>query len=126
MMKNKYIVPVVLALCGFGVWFLISSAFHLREAWDGPGGKPYFIAMLLLNAAAGFIEPERKILKGLASVVLQPLAIFIKSGEVGSLFPIGLVAFFVLGLLLSIAGALGGFVKKKLFSPPPPIPPAAE
>ncbi|OGS59912.1 MAG: hypothetical protein A3J79_04155 [Elusimicrobia bacterium RIFOXYB2_FULL_62_6] len=117
--KNKYIVPVILSVCGFGVWFLISSAFHLREAWDGPGGKPFFISMLLLNAVAGFIEPERKILKGLASVFLQPLAIFIKSGEVGSLFPIGLIAFFVLGLLFSIAAALGAFVKNKFFTPAP-------
>jgi hypothetical protein len=123
--KNKYITPVILALCGFGVWFLISSAFNMREAWDGPGGKPYFIAMLLLNAAAGFIEPERKMLKGLASVVLQPLAIFVKSGEVGSMFPMGLIAFFVLGLLFSIAAALGAFIRNKFFAPAPPASPAA-
>jgi len=94
--------------------------FNLREAWDGRGFGPYFISMLLLNAAAGFMEPERIMLKGLFSVVLQPLAIFVKSGEIGSMFPFGLVAFFVLGLLFSIAGALGAFVRKKFFAPAPP------
>lgn len=122
---TKYRIPLILAVCGFAVWAGITAAFGLREAWDGRGGGPYFIAMLLLNAAAGFIEPERKMLKGLASVALQPLAIFIKSGEVGSMFPMGLIAFFMLGLLFSIAVSLGAFVRKKFFAPAPPPPPAA-
>ena len=122
--KNKYIVPVTLALCGFAAWLLITSVFHLREAWDGSGFLPYFIAMLLLNAIAGFIEPGRIIRKGLFSVVLQPLAIFLKSGEIGSLFPLGLAFFLVLGLLFSIAGFAGAFIKKEFFTPKQ-LPPAA-
>ncbi|MBI4801755.1 MAG: hypothetical protein HY796_04435 [Elusimicrobia bacterium] len=121
--KNKYIVPVILALCGFAAWLLISSAFNLREAWDGPGFAPYFILMLMMNAAAGFIEPEKIIRKGILSVSLQPLAIFVISGEIGSLFPLGLIAFLALGLFFSAAGGAGAFIKKKFFAPESPPPP---
>ena len=72
--------------------------------------------MLLLNAAAGFIEPERIKLKGIISVSLQPVAMTVKAGEIGSMFPFGLVGFLLLGLLFSAGGAAGAFIKKKFFA----------
>ncbi|HNW44934.1 MAG TPA: hypothetical protein PKI19_10550, partial [Elusimicrobiales bacterium] len=106
-----------LSLCGFAVWLALAKVLHLREAWDGPGFMPYFSAMLALNAAAGFIRPRRAVLNGLASVALQPAAILILSGEVGSLFPLGLVAFLALGLLFSAAGAAAAMLRRSFFPP---------
>ncbi len=114
---SKYRISFILALCGFGVWVFITEMFNLREAWDGRGSAPFFISMLALNFVAGFIEPDRRILKGILSVSLQPLAIFIKSGEVGSMFPLGMVAFFVLGMLFSLGVAVGALLKREFFTP---------
>ena len=116
--KNKYFISFALALCGVAVWVLITSLTNRREAWDSAVFWRFGVpAMLAMNAAAGFIEPERIMLKGLASVSLQPVAMMAKSGEIGSMFPLGLVVFVVMGLLFSAGGAAGALVKKEFFSP---------
>lgn len=109
--KREYLAQATLAAGGFAVWFAVSSIYDLREAWDGPGFLPYTLSMIALNAAAGFMQPRRLMIKGMLSVALQPLAIFIRSGEIGSLFPLGLAAFLVLGLLFSVAGKAGALIK---------------
>ena len=115
--KNKYLVSILLALSGLAVWVLITTLTNRREAWDSVYFWRYGVpAMLLLNAAAGFIEPERIKLKGLISVSLQPVAMTVKAGEIGSMFPFGLVVFLLLGLLFSAGGAAGAFIKNKFFA----------
>ena len=115
--KNKYLVSILLALSGLAVWVLITTLTNRREAWDSVYFWRYGVpAMLLLNAAAGFIEPERIKLKGIISVSLQPVAMTVKAGEIGSMFPFGLVVFLLLGLLFSAGGAAGAFIKNKFFA----------
>jgi len=117
--KNKYRVSILLALSGLAVWVLITSLTNRREAWDSVYFWRYGVpAMLLMNAVAGFIEPERIKLKGIISVSLQPVAMTVKAGEVGSMFPFGLVVFLVLGLLFSAGGGIGAFIKNKFFTAP--------
>lgn len=117
--KNKYRISILLALGGLAVWVIITSLSGRREAWDSVYFWRYGVpAMLLMNAAAGFIEPERIKLKGIISVSLQPVAMTVKAGEIGSMFPFGLAVFLVLGLLFSAGGAAGAFVKKKFFTKP--------
>lgn len=123
--KNKYWVSVTLALCGLAVWVLITSLTNRREAWDSAYFWRFGVpAMLLLNAAAGFIEPERIRLKGLISVSLQPVAMTVKAGEIGSMFPFGLLVFLALALFYSAGGEVGAFVKRRFFTPP--VPPAGK
>lgn len=118
--KNKYLVPVSLALCGLAIWVLITSLSGRREAWDSVYFWRFGVpGMLAINAIAGFLEPERIKLKGLISVSLQPVAMTVKAGEIGSMFPFGLIVFLVLGLLYSAGGAAGAFVKRRFFTPPP-------
>ena len=115
--KNKYLVSILLALSGLAVWVLITTLTNRREAWDSVYFWRYGVpAMLLLNAAAGFIEPERIKLKGIIPGSLQPVAMTVKAGEIGSMFPFGLVVFLLLGLLFSAGGAAGAFIKNKFFA----------
>ena len=117
--KGKYLIAFALAVCGLAVWVLITSLTNKKEAWDSAVFWRFGVpAMLAMNAAAGFLEPERIMLKGLLSVCLQPVAMMARSGEIGSMFPLGLMVFFVMGLLFSVGGAAGALVKKKFFSPP--------
>ena len=117
--RNGYLISAALAAGGLAVWVLITSLTGRREAWDSPVfwwfGVP---AMLALNAAAGFMEPERIVMKGLVSVALQPAAMAVKTGEIGSMFPFGLIVFAALGTLYGIGGTVGALVKKEFFSPP--------
>lgn len=118
-LKNKYSVPVALALGGLAVWVAITSLSGRREAWDSVYFWRYGVpAMLLMNAAAGFIEPERIKLKGIISVSLQPVAMTVKAGEIGSMFPFGLAVFLVLGLLFSAGGGAGAFIRNKFYTAP--------
>ena len=118
--KNKYGVWVALALGGLAVWVLITELTHRREAWDaGEFWSMGVPAILLMNAVAGFLEPRKLMLKGIISVSLQPLAMTVKAGEIGSMFPFGLIVFLVLGLFFSAGGAVGAFVKRNFFTPVP-------
>ena len=107
-------------MSGLGVWLVISAITRRREAWDSGVFLSFGVpVMLLLNAAAGFVEPERIRLKGLISVSLQPAAMMVKAGEVGSMFPLGLMMFLILGLLYSAGGAAGAFIRNRFFPPGP-------
>lgn len=115
MNKRSFAVSAGLALGGLAVWVAITSLTDRREAWDSgvfwSAGVP---AMLALNAIAAFLEPERIPLKGLLSVSLQPVAMGVKTGEIGSMFPLGLLVFAVLGLFYALGGAAGAFLRRLL------------
>jgi hypothetical protein len=110
-------IHILLAVSGFAVWLLISTLSTRREAWDDSVfwliGVPL---MLILNAVAGYIEPKKVVLKGIISVSLQPVAMVIIAGEIGSLFPLGLILFLFLGWVYSIGGLVGAYIKTRSLS----------
>lgn len=107
----------MLALFGMCVWFFISLQTGKKEAWDTDIFWSYgFFAMIFGNAVAGFLDPENIILKGLLSVSLMPVAMLIITGEIGSMFPMGLIVFALLGLIYTLGGIFGARIKKKFFS----------
>lgn len=69
--------------------------------------------MLTINAVAGFIEPKKVVLKGIISVSLQPVALIVLAGEIGSVFPLGLILFLFLGWVYSIGGLVGAYLKTR-------------
>ncbi len=109
-------INIALALGGLIVWLLISMMADRREAWDSDLfwslGMPL---MLCLNAVAAFVDPSHVILKGMLSVVLQPVAMVFQSGEIGSMLPLGLILFGFMGLFCTIGGVVGAFIKKQFF-----------
>ena len=111
------IVFISLALVGMLVWIGISLSTNKREAWDSEIFWSFgFPMMLLINAIACFIHPHNVMLKGISSVSLQPLAMIILAGEIGSMFPLGIIVFGFMGLLFSLGGVVGSFLKIKFFS----------
>lgn len=72
--------------------------------------------MLAVNAAASFADPRQPVIKGLVSVSLQPVAMICAAGEIGSMLPLGLIVFAMLGLIYSAGGFAGLFVKKRFFT----------
>ncbi len=110
-------VNAALSFGGLIIWLLISMTTNRREAWDSDVfwslGVPL---MLLLNAVAAFLDPSKIVLKGMLSIALQPVAMIIMAGEIGSMFPLGLILFGFMGLFYSVGGAIGAFLKKQFFS----------
>jgi hypothetical protein len=87
------------AAVGFVLWFLASAFVDRREAWDS---GLYWIAFYpLALAACGFFGlryPDRPWRFALAVFFGQCLALGIRNGELGNLFPLGLITFGVIAL----------------------------
>ena len=93
MTKREIVVFVILAGVGLALWIGIANAAGVREAWDSylffMIGLP---AMLVATAVAGYTEPNRTWLWGVAVVALQPVALLVESG-VGPLIGVGIFFF---------------------------------
>lgn len=84
---------------GFGLWLLASVIVDRKEAWDS--GLYWAVFYPLSIAACGYFglrHPDRPWRWALALFLGQSLALGIRSGELGNLFPLGLILFGVLAL----------------------------
>lgn len=97
--KKKIAIFLATAIAGLAIWPGIAALTGEQEPWDSAlfflGGIP---AMLLVSALAGFIEPERPWLWGIAVISLQTIALF-SAGEFGPLALVGLFFFGILAVL---------------------------
>jgi hypothetical protein len=87
------------AAVGFILWLAASIVADRREAWDS--GLYWMLFYPLSLAACGFLGlryPDRPWRWSLALFFGQCLALGVRNGELGNLFPLGLVAFGVLAL----------------------------
>lgn len=93
-------VAVILAASGgFALWFMTSLLTGKREAWDG--GAYWIIAYPVAIAACallGYRFPDRPWRWALVLFVSQFLAMCVRNGELGNLWPLGMVMFAVIGL----------------------------
>lgn len=65
------------AVAGLGIWLAVSAASGKREVWE----SDYFYnvgfpCMAFVSGAAGFLRPKRPWLWGLATMSLQPIALY--------------------------------------------------
>jgi hypothetical protein len=93
---RAYVLAVV---AGMGLWFWIALMSGRREAWDSSAfwaiGYPVAIAV---SALLGYFFPTRPWRWALALFFAQFLAMMIRNGEVGSLWPLGMMLFAVLAV----------------------------
>ncbi|MCK9408930.1 MAG: hypothetical protein WCX28_04725 [Bacteriovoracaceae bacterium] len=114
--SKQIIVNTALAVSGMIVWIVISMITEKDEPWDADLFWSYgTFSMLGINAIAAFVDPHGIIPKGMISVSLQPVALMFVAGEIGSMFPLGVIVFGILGLLYSIGGLAGAFLKNQFF-----------
>jgi hypothetical protein len=107
--------PFAIAVAsGMALWFAASLASGPREAWDA---APYWVAAyplaLLAAACLGYACPERA--KRLAVVLFaaQFVAMCIRNGELGNLWPLGLALFTVLALPAAVAARLAARLRRR-------------
>jgi hypothetical protein len=98
---------VVAVVAGMALWFAASLAGGRREAWDGPvyWSAAYPLA-ILVAAMIGHLWPDRPWRAVLLLFAAQFVAMCIRNGEVGNLWPLGLALFAVLALPAILAAKL--------------------
>jgi len=105
---------VIAAAAGAAVWLAISFLTDRREAWDSPA---YFAvalpALALLSAVLGYLSPARSWRYAAAIALAQFAAMIVRDG-VGSLFPLGIVAFAILAIPNAAATYAGSLVRARL------------
>jgi hypothetical protein len=92
-------VLVAAAAVGVGLWFMSSIAAGRQEAWDsGLYWMLFYPLSLVACWVFGLRNPDRPWRWALAIFFGQCLALGLRAGELGNLFPLGLVMFGVLAL----------------------------
>jgi hypothetical protein len=99
-MKSTVRSPVIMALViGFVLWFAASMLTAKREPWDGAA---YWVVAYPLAIAAcallGYRFPDRPWRWALVLFESQFLAMCVRNGELGNLWPLGILLFAVVAL----------------------------
>lgn len=99
------VAPVVIALLiGAALWTIASLASGRREAWDAAVYWALaYPAALVASALLGYFFPVRAWRWPLALFAGQFVAMVIRNGELGGLWPLGLALFGVLSLPAVVA-----------------------
>lgn len=100
------------AIAGALLWIAGAELANRREAWDA--GIYWVLFYPLALAACGYLGyryPERPWRWALALFFGQCLALGIRNGEVGNLFPLGLIVFGVLALPGVAAAKFGARIR---------------
>jgi membrane protein YdbS with pleckstrin-like domain len=113
-MKNQSdVIPVATAITiGTTLWLVSAVMADKREAWDTPQywAVAYPVAMAVC-AVLGRAYPTRPWRWALWLFESQLVAMCVRNGELGNLFPLGMLLFAVIalpGMLLAILGARFG------------------
>jgi hypothetical protein len=108
------LVFLVLLMMGFAVCWALASVSGENEAWDTAGfwtiGLP---ALILAAGVAGYLVPARYPLWGIALVAGLDAQLLIGAGELGSLWPVGLLLSLLLGLLCVASSGFGAGIRTR-------------
>ena len=109
--------PFIALVAGMLLWQFAASASGRREAWDAPEywGVAYPLA-LLVAAVFGGCFPERPWRWALAIFLGQFLAMTLRNGELGGLWPLGLALSGVLALPALALAAVAARLRQRFFA----------
>jgi hypothetical protein len=103
---------VIAAAAGMALWFACAELTGRREAWDsGLYWSLFYPLALAACGLLGYSFPDRPWRWALALFLAQCLAMGIRNGEIGNLFPLGLIVFGVLALPGIAVAKLGARMK---------------
>jgi hypothetical protein len=100
MRPQSAIVPVSIAvIVGAALWFVTSALTGKREPWDASAyWAVAYPAALVTCALLGYSYPERPWRWALVLFESQFLAMCVRNGELGNLWPLGMALFAVISL----------------------------
>jgi hypothetical protein len=103
---------VLAALAGAVIWLAIAAASGRAEAWDSPLYFQFGLPLaVLVSAVLGWLVPERPWRWSMILMTAQWAAMAL-TAPVGTLWPLGLVAFLVLAVPGVIAATLAARLRR--------------
>jgi hypothetical protein len=94
--RNAYAIAFA---AGIVIWFAATAASGRREAWDaGIYWMLFYPLAIAVAALLGYRHPDRPWRWAVTLFLAQFVAMGLRSGEIGSLAPLGLVVFGMLSL----------------------------
>jgi hypothetical protein len=108
MTSRSATVPVSVAIAaGVALWFVTSALTGKREPWDASAYWAIaYPAAILTSALLGYSYPERPWRWALVLFESQFLAMCVRNGELGNLWPLGMAMFAVIALPAVFAARL--------------------
>jgi hypothetical protein len=105
--------PAALAFgAGVVLWLVAAAATGRREAWDaGIYWSLFYPLSLAVAGILAYLFPKRPWRWAAALFLGQLVAMAVRSGEIGNLFPLGLIAFGVLSLPAVAVARFGSRLK---------------
>jgi hypothetical protein len=112
--QSNWIAAILAVVAGVGAWELVRHLGGRREAWDDPIfwqlGYPIMLVAAFLLGIVGRDRPWRWAAAMMGAQAAWSLtAVLVRSG-MSNLFPLGLLAFAVLGLPCALAAHAGKWV----------------
>jgi hypothetical protein len=97
---------------GLGLWFIGAEISGRREAWDsGIYWAVFYPISIVACGVLGYLFPERAWRWAPAFFLGQCVAMLLRNGELGNLFPLGLILFGILSLPGVVVAKLGARLK---------------
>jgi hypothetical protein len=97
--RSAFVPFFVAIVVGMASWLVAAALGGRREAWDGPaywvGAYP---AAILVSGWLGYSFPDRPWRWALALFEAQFVAMVVRNGELGNLWPMGIVMFAIVAL----------------------------
>ena len=116
-MKIPYLVA---ALAGVALWIGASVLSGRREAWDAPiYWSVAYPAALLACALLGYLWPQKPWRWALALFLFQFVGMAIRNGELGGLWPLGLIVFAALSLPGMLVAHAAAALRRRTKEPAP-------
>jgi hypothetical protein len=105
--------PYSIAIAGgLLLMFVAAEVSGRREAWDsGLYWAVFYPLSIVACSVLGYLFPERAWRWALAFFLGQCVAMLLRNGELGNLFPLGLVLFGILSLPGVVVAKLGAKLK---------------
>jgi hypothetical protein len=89
----------IASIAGMALWFAASAVAGRQEAWDaGIYWSLFYPLAIGACGLLGYLFPERPWRWPVALFLAQCVAMMLRSGEIGNLFPLGVFLFGVLSL----------------------------
>jgi hypothetical protein len=101
LMSNRSpLIPVAISVAaGIALWLVASALTGKREPWDASAyWAVVYPAAILMSAFLGYSYPERPWRWALVLFESQFLAMCIRNGELGNLWPLGMAVFAIITL----------------------------
>ncbi|BBP00126.1 hypothetical protein [Sulfuriferula nivalis] len=111
---TAYVIAVGIGMC---LWFAATASGGKREAWDTPDyWSLAYPGAIIACGVLGYFFNHRPWRWPVALFVGQFIAMTIRNGELGNLWPLGLLLFLVISLPGIFTAKLGAWINSKMSS----------